>query len=316
MSLAMWPQAEHALRLRARRGGRPDRAAAAAAGQAARRSGVQGIGALAALCAARVGTYSWRRRCTWSRHRQRCWPSHWASGSAPSPSPALPPRAGPCAGPFVPRQQSAGGLAVLADQDGACQAAELPDLDRRCGSVGDQRLPPPAGRRDASAGSGDPAGDDPLAACYAAGDQLTRWTWERSWPRSAGCCAGTGRLAVLPLGPLAWLPVTAAVPLRPPPPCAVRAGAARPPLPGLTYAAALAAAGSRPGAAPGRAGPRVRTWGPHLVWRLGDPHVLDEARQVAPCIWKRARSAAPPAQPGRQRRRGRRLRAVPGRGRR
>jgi hypothetical protein len=199
VSLGMWPQAEHALRLAlaalcAARAG--DTAAAALHLEQASAT------LLAESLGVRVGTVTFTGITAACRAMRR---SVLFLGATP-----------------------AGGLAVLADQDGACQAAEL--------------------------------------------------------------LAGTGRLAVLPLGRLAWLPVTAAGPAGGPPALAphepvllIRATA------GPANAAGLAAAGSRPGVAPGGAGPRVLIWADTGCGDRAIPYVLDEARQVA-ALYPEARS--------------------------
>lgn len=290
VSLGMWPQAEHALRLALAAAGdltglrplRPDKQRA--------RSGVQGIGALAALCAARAGDTAAAAL-------------HLEQASATLLAESLGVRVGTVTFAGITTAcramrrsvlflgaTTAGGLAVLADQDGACQAAELPDLTSdavqsaasafRCQLAAAMQAP----------GAEDADGDDPLAACYAAGDRLTRWTWETVLAPLGELLAGTGRLAVLPLGRLAWLPVTAAGPAGGPPALApyepvllIRATA------GPANAAGLAAAGSRPGAAPGGAGPRVLIWADTGCGDRAIPYVLDEARQVA-ALYPEARS--------------------------
>jgi hypothetical protein len=282
VSLAMWPQAEHALRLALAAAAdltglrplRPDKRRA--------RSGVQGIGALAALCAARAGDTA-----AAALHLEQASATLLAESLGVQAGTVT--LAGITAACRAMRRSvlflgatPAGGLAVLADQDGACQATELPDLTSDA-----VRSAASAFRRQLAAamqapGGGDAEGDDPLAACYAAGDRLTRWTWETVLAPLGGLLAGTGRLAVLPLGRLAWLPVTAAGPAGGPPALAphepallIRATA------GSAIAASPAAAGSRPGAAPGGAGPRVLIWADTGPGDRSIPHVLDEARQVA-----------------------------------
>jgi len=293
VSLAMWPQAEHALRLALAAAGdltglrplRPDKQRA--------RSGVQGIGALAALCAARAGNTVAAAL-------------HLEQASATLLAESLGVRADTVTFADITTacramrrsilflgSTPAGGLAVLADEDGACHAIELPDL------TGDAvRSATSAFRRQLAAaierpGAGDAAGDDPLAACYAAGDQLTRWTWEAVLAPLGELLAGTGRLAVLPLGRLAWLPVTAAGPPGHPPALAphgpvllirATAGSAAPPV-----AADSAAAGSRAGEASGSQGLRVLIWADTGPGDRAIPNVLDEARRVA-ALYPGARS--------------------------
>jgi len=281
VSLAMWPQAEHALRLALAAAGdlaglrplRPDKQRA--------RSGVQGIGALAALCAARAGDTAAAAL-------------HLEQASATLLAESLGVRAGTVtlagitAACRAMRRSvlflgatPAGGLAVLADPDGAWQATELPDLTSDAVQAAASAFRRQLAAAMQAPGAGDAAGDDPLAACYAAGDRLTRWTWETVLAPLGGLLAGTGRLAVLPLGRLAWLPVTAAGPAGCPPALAphepvllIRATAG----PAI---AAGPAAGSRPGAAPGDTGPRVLIWADTGPGDRAIPHVLDEARQVA-----------------------------------
>jgi hypothetical protein len=192
----------------------------------------------------------------------------------------------------------AGGLAVLADEDGACQAIELPDLTddavRSATSAFRRQLAAAIGRP----AVGDAAGDDPLAACYAAGDQLTRWTWEAVLAPLGELLAGTGRLAVLPLGRLAWLPVIAAGPpghlpaLAPHEPVLLiraTAGSAAPSVAAGSVAAGSAAAGSRAGEASGSQGLRVLIWADTGPGDRAIPNVLDEARRVA-ALYPGARS--------------------------
>jgi hypothetical protein len=282
MSLAMWPQAEHALRLALAAAGdltglrplRPDKQRA--------RSGVQGIGALAALCAARAGD-------------PVAAGLHLEQASATLLAESLGVRADTVTFADITAacramrrsilflgSTPAGGLAVLAGQDGTCQATELPDLtdDAVQSAISAFRRQLAAAME--APGAGDAAGDDPLAACYAAGDQLTRWTWEAVLAPLGGLLAGTGRLAVLPLGRLAWLPVTAAGPPGYPPALAphepvllIRATA------GPAISAVSAVAGSRPGGAPGGAELRVLIWADTGPGDRAIPHVLDEARRVA-----------------------------------
>jgi hypothetical protein len=188
----------------------------------------------------------------------------------------------------------AGGLAVLTDGEGACRAMELPDLTDEA-----VRSATRAFRRQLAAAmdwpeAADAGADDPLTACYAAGDELTRWTWEAALAPLGELLAGTGRLAVLPLGRLAWLPVTAAGPPgRPPalgphePVLLIRAtaGPAAPPA-----AVGSAALGSPAGGAPGRQGPQVLVWADTGPSDRAIPDALDEARRVAalyPGAWSR-----------------------------
>jgi CHAT domain len=134
-------------------------------------------------------------------------------------------------------------------------------------------------------GAEDAGGDDPLAACYAAGDQLTRWTWEAVLAPLGGLLAGAARLAVLPLGRLAWLPVTAAGPSGYPPALASH----EPVLLIRATAGSAITAGSRTGEASGDAGLRVLIWADTGPGDRAIPHVLDEARRVA-ALYPGARS--------------------------
>ena len=289
MSLGMWPQAEHALRLALAAAGdltglrplRPDKQRA--------RSGVQGIGALAALCAARAGN-----TVTAALHLEQA--------SATLLAESLGARADTVTFADITiacramrrsilflGSTPAGGLAVLADENGTCQAIELPDLtdDAVWSATSTFR------RQLAAAVEGDAAGDDPLVACYAAGDQLTRWTWAAVLAPLGELLAGGGRLAVLPLGRLAWLPVTAAGPpghlpaLAPHEPVLlIRAAAGSGASP---VAADSAAARSRPGEASGSQGLRVLIWADTGPGDRAIPNVLDEARRVA-ALYPEARS--------------------------
>jgi tetratricopeptide (TPR) repeat protein len=293
VSLGMWPQAEHALRLALAAAGdltglrplRPDKQRA--------RSGVQGIGALAGLCASRAGNTVAAAL-------------HLEQASATLLAESLGVRADTVTFADITTacramrrsilflgSTPAGGLAVLADEDGACQAIELPDLTDDA-----VRSATSAFRRQLAAaiegqGAGDAAGDDSLAACYAAGDQLTRWTWEAVLAPLGELLAGTGRLAVLPLGRLAWLPVIAAgTPGHLPalaqhePVLLIRAtaGSAAP-----SVAAGSAAARSRAGEASGSQGLRVLIWADTGPDDRAIPNVLDEARRVA-ALYPGARS--------------------------
>lgn len=282
ISLSLWPEAEHALRLALAAAGdltglrplRPDKQRA--------RSGVQGIGALAALCAARAGNAAAAAL-------------HLEQASATLLAESLGVRvdtvtfADLTAACRAMRRSvlllgstPAGGLAVLADEGGSCQAVELPDLTEEAvkSATSAFRRHVAAALAEQEADGGDKADDDPLAACYAAGDQLTRWTWEAVLAPIGDLLAGTERLAVLPLGRLAWLPVTAAGPPGNPPALSahepvllIRATAGS--------AAAGAAAAPQADEAPGRQRPRVLVWADTGPADRAIPHVLDEAREVA-----------------------------------
>jgi hypothetical protein len=300
MSLGMWPQAEHALRLALAAAGdltgvrplRPDKQRA--------RSGVQGIGALAALCAVRAGD-------------AQAAALHLEQSSATLLAESLGVRADTVTfGDITSACQAmgrsvlylggttAGGLAVLIGADGSCAAAELPALTdtavRSATSTFRRQL--------ADALAGDVAhpddGSDLLGACYAAGGQLLDWTWQSVLAPLGGLLAGTGRLAVLPLGALAWLPVTAAGPPGGPPALAAHeqvlliratagpAIAGGPPSGESALAASAAAAPGplSPAGSPARETvrdrtPRVLVWADTGPADRAIPGVLDEARAVA-----------------------------------
>jgi hypothetical protein len=282
----MWPQAEHALRLALAAAGdltglrplRPDKQRAG--------TGVQGIGALAALCATRAGNTAAAAL-------------HLEQASATLLAESLGVRADTVTFADITTacramrrtilflgSTPAGGLAVLAGEDGACQVIELPDLTddavRSVTSAFRRQLAAAAERPETA----DTAADDPLAACYAAGDQLTRWTWEAVLAPLGGLLTGTGRLAVLPLGRLAWLPITAAGPPGHPPTLAphepvllIRASAGPPGSP--VAADPAAAAAPRAGEAAGSQRPRVLIWADTGPRDRSIPHVIDEARRIA-----------------------------------
>jgi hypothetical protein len=285
ISLAMWPQAEHALRLALAAAGdltglrplRPDKQRA--------RSGVQGIGALAALCAARTGN-------------TMAAALHLEQASATLLAESLGMRADTVTSAGITTacramrrsilflgSTPAGALGVLADEDGACQAIELPDLTDEAVRSAISAFRSQLAAAMEGPGAEDAEGDDPLAACYAAGDQLTRWTWEAVLAPLGGLLAGAARLAVLPLGRLAWLPVTAAGPPGYPPALAPH----EPVLLIRATAGSAIPAGSRTGEASGDAGLRVLIWADTGPGDRAIPHVLDEARRVA-ALYPGARS--------------------------
>ena len=207
--VSMWPEAEHALRLAMAAAGelsglrplRPDKRRA--------RSGVQGIGALAALCAARSGD-------------AQAAAVHLEQASATLLAEALGVRGdtirfGDITGACRSMGRSllflgstpAAGLAVLVDEGGGCQVAELPLLTDEAVLAATTAFRKVLA--DAMADSGDGT-EDPLEACYAAGARFLDWTWTSVLAPLDELLARTGGLAVLPLGQLAWLPLTAAGP--------------------------------------------------------------------------------------------------------
>ena len=207
--VSMWPETEHALRLAMTAAGelsglrplRPDKRRA--------RSGVQGIGALAALCAARSGD-------------AQAAAVHLEQASAMLLAEALGVRGdtirfGDITGACRSMGRSllflgstpAVGLAVLVDEGGGCQVAELPLLTDEAVLAATTAFRKVLA--DAMADSGDGT-EDPLEACYAAGSRFLDWTWTSVLAPLDELLARMGGLAVLPLGQLAWLPLTAAGP--------------------------------------------------------------------------------------------------------
>jgi hypothetical protein len=287
----MWPEAEHALRLALAAAGelsglrsrRPDKQRA--------RSGVQGIGALAAISAVRAGDAP-----TGALHLEQA--------SATLLAESLGIRGDRvrfaditaacramgrsilylCCSP-------AGGLGVLADANGDCRAVELPGLteDAVAATVTAFRAALAAALADdqaAADGAGDEDEDDPLDACYAAGEQLLDWTWATILAPVRGLLSGTDRLAVLPVGRLAWLPLAAAGPRQ-----AVPALAAHEPVLLIRATAGPLAARSAAGAV-GKTGdadddaaledaPLVLVWADTGPVDRAIPGVIDEARRVA-----------------------------------
>ncbi|MGD0064254.1 MAG: CHAT domain-containing protein [Streptosporangiaceae bacterium] len=285
VSLAMWPEAEHALRLALAAAGdltglrplQPDKQRA--------RSGVQGIGALAALCAARAGNTAAAAL-------------HLEQASATLLAESLGVRAdtvtfaGITTACRVMRRSilflgstPAGGLAVLADENGACQAIELPGLTDDAVQSATSAFRRQLAAAIQSPEAGHTAGEDPLVACHAAGDQLTRWTWTAALAPLGELLAGSGRLAILPLGRLAWLPITAAGPPGRPPalashePVLLIRAAAVPAASGV--AGDSTAARAQAGEASGGQGLRVLIWADTGPGDRVIPSVLDEARRVA-----------------------------------
>jgi hypothetical protein len=311
ISQRMWPQGEQALGLALAAAGdltglrplRPDKQRA--------RSGVQGIGALAALCAARAGNAA-----TAALHLEQASATLLAealgvrSDTVTSADITAACRA---MGRSVLLLGStyAGGLAVLADADGGCTAVDLPDLTeeavrsatstfRRTLAAALAEDPPAAGTSAAGTSAAGTSAAGPLAGvaaepvagvpaepaagdvgdsldvCYAAGSQLLAWTWESVLAPLGALLAGTGRLAVLPLGRLAWLPITAAGPPGQPP-----ALAPHEPVLLLRATAGPGTAGPPAGMAPRGQQPRVLVWADTGPGDRAIPGVLDEARQVA-----------------------------------
>lgn len=200
--LSLWPEGEHAFRLALAAAGelsglRPQRADKERA-----RSGVQGLGALAALCAARAGDL-------------RSAALHLEQASATLVAEAIGVRAEHAT--FEGIVQSAArmrrhilllgvtpalGVAVLVAPDGSVRHAELPGLTEEtvAAQVGAFRavLDEDAEMQDVAA----------RRARAAAG--LVAWTTATVLLPLEPLLADVARLAILPLGRLAWLPITAA----------------------------------------------------------------------------------------------------------
>lgn len=204
--LSFWPEGEHAFRL-----------ALAAAGELAglrpqqpdkerARSGVQGIGALAALCAARAG-------------QDEAAAVHLEQAAATLIAEALGIRAAEVTFPGMVAAAGrmrrhvlllgctpAGGIAVLVAPGGDVRHTELPELTDAAVTEQTRAF---RQRFDDALTASDPA---PAAADrrVEAVDALAAWTVDTVLSPLLPLLAGVYRLAVLPVGGLAWLPVTTA----------------------------------------------------------------------------------------------------------
>ena len=206
MRLAMWPEAEHALRLALAAAGELSGLRTRPADKQRARSGVQGIGALAALGALRAGDVP-----AAALHLEQASATLLAESlGIVSDSVRFADITAACAA--MGRSvlylgcSAVGGLAVLTESTGDCRAVELPDLtdDTVRAAVTGFRATLSAALADDDA--------DPLDACYAAGERLLEWTWTSVLAPLRELLSGAGRLALLPLGRLAWLPLAAASP--------------------------------------------------------------------------------------------------------
>jgi hypothetical protein len=206
MRLAMWPEAEHALRLALAAAGELTGLRSRQADKQRARSGVQGIGALAALSALRAGDVP-----AAALHLEQASATLLAESlGIVSDSIRFRDITAACAA--MGRSilylgcSAAGGLGVLTDSAGGCQAVELPDL------TDDAVREAVTGFRTTLAAALAETDADPLDACYAAGERLLEWTWTSALAPLREVLSGAGRLALLPLGRLAWLPLAAAGP--------------------------------------------------------------------------------------------------------
>lgn len=288
--LSMWPEAEHALRLALAAAGelsglrirQPDKQRA--------RSGVQGIGALAALSAVRAGDPA-----AAALHLEQASATLLAESlGIRGDSVRLPDITAACRS--MGRSilylgcSPAGGLGVLADPQNGCRAVELPALTEEAvnAAVTEFRAALAAALaadqdHDQDA-TGEAGSDDPLGACYAAGERLRDWTWASALAPLRDLLAGTGRLAVLPLGRLAWLPLAAAGPRKRAPvlathePVLLIRATAGPLDTGPTDPSAHEA---RDAAAVPAVAPRVLVWADTGPADRAIPGVLDEAQRIA-----------------------------------
>lgn len=198
--LSLWDKGEHAFRLALAAAGRltglrrhrPDKERA--------RSGVQGIGALAALCAARDGNVS-----AAAVHLEQASATLIAEAVGVAADGAT--FDGIVAGARLMDRHvlllgttAAGGIAVVVAPDGRATHAELPGLTED--AVASQVA---TFRKNISA-----ARDDCAAVRKEAADVLCRWTAKTVLEPLRPLLRGVRRVAVLPLGRLAWLPLTAA----------------------------------------------------------------------------------------------------------
>ena len=207
--VSMWQEAEHALRLSLAAAGQLSGARPLRMDKQRARSGVQGIGALAALSAIRSGDV-------------RAAAVHLEQASATLLAESLNVRGDTVSfddivlgcrlmgrSVLLLGATPAGGMGVLVAEDGDCRHTELPRLTEDA-----VREATTAFRKvlaDAMEEPPDGVGD-PLEACYAAGARLAEWTWSEVLEPLDDLLAETGRLAMLPVGQLAWLPMTAAGP--------------------------------------------------------------------------------------------------------
>jgi hypothetical protein len=204
--LAMWPEAEHALRLALAAAGELSGLRTRPADKQRARSGVQGIGALAALSAMRAGDMP-----AAALHLEQASATLLAESlGIVSDSVRFADITAACSA--MGRSilylgcSAVGGLAVLTESTGGCRSVELPDL-----TDDTVRAAVTGFRTTLAAALGDDDAD-PLDACYAAGEQLLEWTWTSVLAPLREMLSGAGRLALLPLGQLAWLPLAAAGP--------------------------------------------------------------------------------------------------------
>ena len=201
----LWSEGEHAFRLALKAAGelavlrpsRPDKERA--------RSGVQGLGALAALCAVRAGDVAGA-----AVHLEQASATLIAEAVGALQEDAT----------FQGIVDSAslmgrhvlllgvtngGGVAVLVGPDGSTRHTELPDLTESGVAA---RLDEFRKVVDETAS----VGDDPVGHRRDAADVLSTWTVDVLLSRITPLLEDVVRLAVLPLGRLAWLPVTTAGP--------------------------------------------------------------------------------------------------------
>ena len=290
MRLSMWPEAEHALRLALAAAGELSGLRSRQPDKQRARSGVQGIGALAALSAVRAGDPAAAAL-------------HLEQASATLLAESLGIRGDSVRFADITAGcrsmgrsilylgcSPAGGLGVLAEAESGCRAMELPALTEEAvnGAVTEFRAAlataltaDPDQDQDAA---GEAGADDPLDACYAAGGRLLDWTWSSVLAPLRDLLAGTGRLAVLPLGRLAWLPLAAAGPRQMAPALATHE-------PVLLIRATAGPPGTGPADAPaGEARdavavpadvPRVLVWADTGPADRAIPGVLDEAQRIA-----------------------------------
>ena len=235
----MWPEAEHALRLALAAAGELSGLRSRPPDKQRARSGVQGIGALAALSAVRAGDPAAAAL-------------HLEQASATLLAESLGIRGDSVRFPDITAAcrsmgrsilylgcSPACGLGVLADPQNGCRAVELPALTEEAvnAAVTEFRAALAAvlaADQDQDQDASEAGSGDPLGACYAAGERLRDWTWASALAPLRDLLVDTGRLAVLPLGRLAWLPLAAAGPREraptlatPPEPHRRRAAAAR-----------------------------------------------------------------------------------------
>jgi hypothetical protein len=198
--LSLWDKGEHAFRLALTAAGRLTGLRRHRQDKERARSGVQGIGALAALCAARDGNVAAAA-------------VHLEQASATLIAEAVGVAAdgvtfdGVVAGARLMDRHvlllgttAAGGIAVLVGPDGRATHAELPGLTE--GAV--------AGRVAAFRETISATPDSAAAGRRDAADVLCRWTAKTVLDPLRPLLADVRRVAVLPLGRLAWLPLTAA----------------------------------------------------------------------------------------------------------